>query len=976
MAEWLKNICLSPFKYGLNKINFVTVQAITLIFNTYGKKLLKMDVEKIIKKNECDDNFDIFYLYPLYLKQIDQDIGPNLVKIIDGVINDMAISIPWKTILTDPTIINIGNINLSMSLTQHIENIELSMIENTNSYFGINKNKIKENQDLITAYNDIHQLLTQYFNKIKLQIELLEITILDHFKIIIHNIFYDNEIINIENIYIYTLDKETNKLSEINKIILNTVSLDLEINEILIDPLFVNYLPNYYVNDKKSDLILNININFFQMEKIISKGISIIIDTNNIVIKKLSYLVIEDILIYQENNNYQNLLTYDLDKNICLFEKPINLKLENWCDVNNWIDYVKNTIKIISDKLTTINPNNMAKKTIIIRNLSTNIIYGDDLYDIKLKQISIHNTIILSEVKIIYGDINGIFNNILFKENGKILLTESSVWSNEFKIISKKACLKKSITEFNILFDDAYASNISQIVKFVTNMIDKFTINDKIEQSINLSNSINDLSKTLKTMEEKNKPYLIYLGIKNSNIALKHENIDFDIVIQNGNVCITTKSANNIVADIFMDKSLVSKIDSKYISLNSILINKFKIFIDPEIFDKINYLFGTLTPDTHHFDTDTNTEISEQGLKELHNALSRSIISHDIKDLENKLNITTNSIIQHNIEKNKISMSNTPIVKIISESFENLHTALIDDYCVEEKKQNKIQLSLYLQSLQIYFFDKIDTHKKNTEFLCAVFKEIEFRKISEEMPIVEKPLIIIREQDVKPRPKNCDRYLLKIKTGAIIDVTSRNPEWKYFIKFANNDMIDIDIMLHGNILRSSIITSSVIANIREETLLRLLAFFSNSHHAPKNNRPIYIEHFSINSFNVVINYSPIVLKQFGIESNALSIKDFKIKLSNQNISNISGVDKLVTLLGEQWKKDINPDNILQFIPNIKAIHPYTTPIAQFINLTTRYFKNARNKKRLRSITKNINRGTDMITNIVKYGVNQVWELFN
>ena len=96
---------------------------ISIFFNLYGKRLLKIDDDKIIKKNECKDDKDIFYFYPLTIKQIEQNVGLNLITILSGTINDLILSVPWKAILTDPTLIEIDNIKLVTTFNENMESI-------------------------------------------------------------------------------------------------------------------------------------------------------------------------------------------------------------------------------------------------------------------------------------------------------------------------------------------------------------------------------------------------------------------------------------------------------------------------------------------------------------------------------------------------------------------------------------------------------------------------------------------------------------------------------------------------------------------------------------------------------------------------------------------------------------------------------------------------------------------------------------
>ena len=993
MAEWLKNICLSPFKYGLNKINFVAVNAISMIFNLYGKRLFKMEDDKIIKENECKEERDIFYLYPLHLKQIEQDAGLNLIKIESGVINDLVISVPWQAILSEPTLITISNIELIMSFTQNTNSIYLCSLENTNSYFLTSKNNIKENQDLMNAYHEINSLLLQYFNKINLQIETIEIVLLDHFKITIDNMTYSNDVVSIDRILLQSLAEEKNKIISLEKIVYNKLTFDLSIGEIFIDPCFVEYLPEYYTDDSKSDLIINVTVDVLRMENMCVKNLEFRIAPNEITIKQILYASVENILLFKENieSDNNNLIVFDAINNICTFGKPINIKFSDITDVIQWIKQINKIIDCITKKIIVISldDSQIKQPLLCIQNITANIVYGDDIFGVRLNRIHIGEKNKLLGVKIVYEDTNAIIDEIVFNEENGVTMINTDVKSKEFHIFSVSVTISKQDSGLNIYFDKTDAINLTEIINFVTAMIDKFTLKKK--ESV--QKSICEIRQ-----EEKKKSYLVSLHISNSKIFVKYEETNFDIIIKKSNICITTKEASDIMADILMNGYLVARLQSKYIFSDSINVDVLQFFIDPEIFDQLNYLCGTLTPEPIQYEP--VVEITPEGLKQLHDALARSMISGTVDELEKSLNETTKTIIEtcQNPKSNgkifngkifngkifngKIfndKIFNAPQINILATSFANLRMVLIDDY-IEEKEPEGLQLKMIIKSFHCYFFNKLVLYneqvKSESAFLCAILKDIEFKKIKEKYKEPNKPLISIFESSKLLKPNTMDKYSLLIKTGGIIDTRCNNPEWKYFTKFSRDSMLDATIIMHGDALRISINLASITANIREETLLRLLAFFSNSHHAPKNNSLSYIEYFNINGIDIILNYYPLILEQIGMGPAVFTLKDFKLCLSPQMISHTEGFDKLMNIIGNKWKDDINPDNIIQFIPNIKIIQPYAVPVINFFQLTTRYFRHSHNKRKIRAITKNINKGADMLSAFIKNGVDQVWEYFN
>lgn len=1000
MAEWFKNICLSPFKYGLNKVNYIAINAITVLFNLYGKRLLKIDMDNIIKKNECVEDRDNFYLHPLQLKEIEQIVGLNVIKIDNGTINDIVISVPWKAMLSEPTFITISSISLKLSLSKNINSIYFSALENSNSYFGINNKNINENQDLLNTYKEINGMLTKYFNRINLKIDLIECVLIDHFKIVIHNLEYVNGAINVDKIIVCSLDKENHKLIEVNK--LNFIiesdadgqvsgNSKLSVNELVIDPFVVDYLPNFYTDNSKSNFDLDVSINTLRMDKIMAKEILFCINPNHLVVKKLSYLDIDDILLLRKINTDKNLFVFDIDKNICSFEQQLQLKLGSISELIDWITYFNNVIDTATKRMIVMSIDELpAKKQFYINNVGVNVIYGDDPFNIQIKQISTGNNVILNDVNIQHNDIDGIVDSIVIEENGEVTLQGAIIQSNKFSIVSNTTKIIKTNTKLDLLFVEADTTGITEIVNFVTSMIDKFSTPSKEETKL-----ISQGESMISQEEPSNiivpvtiNPFMVNLLIRQSNINFKHEHFNFKILVSKADVCITTKSANHVIGEVLMNNYLILKLCAKHLSSTSFLVESLKIYMDPEIFDQMNYLFGTLTPESSS-NFEPTVEISEEGLEQLRNALSKSMVSTNISNFENIINNTTNTIIENHSVKisqpTALQILNSPNIKLLSQSFTNLRDILIDNYVIDSQQHHKPNMRILVQSVHLFLFDKLSARNKNIKndiaFLCFILKDIDFMKI-EQLPNRNEPSVLLANEPIvhiintRTHTKIKQKYILKINTGAIIDITCQNPEWKYFVKFSNDNMLNATAIMYDDVLRANINLSSLSTNIREETLLRILAFFSNSHHAPKNSNPIFIEYFNINGINVTVNYLPLVLRQVSGSADSFALKNFKIVLTPQIITQVNGLDKLINIMGEHWKKDVNPNNILQFLPNIQIIQPYATPIVRFIQLTTKYFKHAKNKKKIRAITKNLNRGANMITGFVKHGIDHVWELFN
>jgi len=126
----------------------------------------------------------------------------------------------------------------------------------------------------------------------------------------------------------------------------------------------------------------------------------------------------------------------------------------------------------------------------------------------------------------------------------------------------------------------------------------------------------------------------------------------------------------------------------------------------------------------------------------------------------------------------------------------------------------------------------------------------------------------------------------------------------------------------------------------------------------------------------MVNYYPLILKQMGLGPHVLTLKDFHIKLSPQLIHHAGNLSELLDIVGNRWKKDINPENLLQFIPNIKIIQPYATPVMRILHIISQYLQRKDNQKKIRNLTKNINNGINLMTGLIKTGATHVWDLFS
>ena len=217
-----------------------------------------------------------------------------------------------------------------------------------------------------------------------------------------------------------------------------------------------------------------------------------------------------------------------------------------------------------------------------------------------------------------------------------------------------------------------------------------------------------------------------------------------------------------------------------------------------------------------------------QRLWRVQKALSESMIVDNIT----QLNDTIESITKSNLEKK----DNILDADILFKSCSNIKSMIIDNYSVVANIIDSAALNIKITTSHLYLFDKLVMHKNGENmhpFICILFKNLTFEKFNELYHEEKTSTIQIMGPKMVKRPENITKFILKINSGAIVDMLCTDFEWKYFVKFAQKEFIEANIIIHGDSYKINLNFSPITASIREEILLRLLAFISHSHHTPK-----------------------------------------------------------------------------------------------------------------------------------------------
>ncbi len=972
--EWLRNICSIPINFGLDKTNYIVTNIITFVFNLYGQRLLKTDSDKIIRLTECNHNHNIFHLYPLNLKECNQDIMNNTIIIENGLIDGLDLIVPWKSLFSDTITIKINNIDLNVIIKERDKYESMSLLEDTNSYLYESEKITDIDKNIVDILNEINLLLKKCFNNIDIEINLVTIHLKDALSVVVRDIKYSNQLLSCKNISVYSVSKSTDKYLDINKIELNCKLIgtkNLLIGDIFVDSRIVDALPIIYLTDCESHIDFQILIDKFNLDDICLTKLAVSINENKIIVRDFFKMEVNSAIIVSKSAllSVYHVITFDSKYKTCDFEQCICCNIIDIYSLINLTKEYSHTIKTLKNKFVSDDVKNYS---LSINNLKI-IIVGQDSIKIDVKKIIIgeniellglnveyQNTFIVCERCIVNNsdDKNMIsFHNI--SSNNKVLDLESE------KIIYKKI-IDNNNTKHTVTFCRLKSPDIIETINYVSELIN--TIKSKLIPNISGNARDNSVNNHEKVSDDNKEPF-VSINIYNSIGTLKYKSLVLDLFVDQSNICLTTKTAIDTIINISLKNIIIAKISLQTITKDFVSVNSLKIFIDPDILDQLIYFSGLLKPSNETIiNNDYNQDIPPNVLEKIQEALSNTIISTSIEDLENSLQISTDGLFMNSCQNDYTNNLASPMIKILSDSVNNLRTAIINDYSNDVPNNN---FKLNIDSVHIYLYDKL-TIEKTKSFLFIVIKNSSF-VLSHKKIIPNNPHIIIQNRNTEQSNIKTS-YKLLIDGLAFIDNDSIDSNWKYLLKFKNK-AINIHTILFNDTVKTYIRTSDFHANIREETLIRLFAFISNPNQFTTNNskQTIFIEKFFMGEINGTINYLPIVFKNISFNSINLSIQDYQINIPIQSIRNVNGFDKLTKIIKTNIEKEINPKNVLQFVPNINIIEPYAMPITRIIALIGKYFKHDKNKQKLRKITRSIQNNMGVITGTISHNLQRIFD---
>lgn len=355
----------------------------------------------------------------------------------------------------------------------------------------------------------------------------------------------------------------------------------------------------------------------------------------------------------------------------------------------------------------------------------------------------------------------------------------------------------------------------------------------------------------------------------------------------------------------------------------------------------------------------------------------------DVKiDDFNILKLFADEISKKNTNINKIKLIITPSIFDKLNEFVGFFKKINEDTNEEIKETlNNSYIFENISDFEHTLNEKLDTVKNNYENLTEIIVQNYFDEKNVDLNIsIEKfitrlisdenqnSFLNLEISDISLKINNLDDKIINFYIGpCTIQDTFAFDSWRNFLE-CDNLITDASIVLSETDIQIDFNVSPFTMNIREETLLRILAFFSKSSSNSSNKN---IRKFRINSIDISLSYYPIALKQV-ISSDILSLSNFKISLSPIYLTDISNFDKLFNEIKEQWIKDLNLSNIFQFVPNIKIINN-SIPLEYIIQLLKSYFRYSYNQRKIRYFTK---KGKKMINKLAKYGIEYIWQIFD
>lgn len=923
MTEWFNKI-----QYGsgfiISKLgelasgsaNRIASNTITMIFNLYGSRLFRIDLDEIIRLNECVDDRDIFYINPIQLRESHQTIGSTSFVINSGKIDGLVISIPWRQMLKQSTEITIDSITLNANVTMAAPILITSLVS-TIPYL---KGKTLEDHHLAETYSDIYDILTQYFQKVNLRIGILTLRIDGHCDLVATSLVYSEGQLEVASIQIFF---EKNLLATFTQLAYSSPS-NLTVESIVVDSLLLDHLPTYYYTATPSVFSYTFICKSFVMDDMMASGIELVVSDKGIFLSQLQSFVIQDVALIAAQPI--------VFANGCIEATTIAPFIIKLVDVSKLMEKIGEIrdkcmrAKCLVQETQKVDAVTEEPTDLVVKNLVVRIVYGTSTVSIKAENI------VMQPDK---------WQSTNFEIEYDEMVIKSSGWMEFNGVVSK-------VVLTNV---DLQNSCIQLTAKSITTEVGNAVVvtfeNADLEGVVELVDAVTSLILRLQGEKQENQPdetetprtYLIQ--IKTSVLRCQFGNTTILMRITDGLFDLTNQTATDILATFTINAYRTIQLDCTHLTTSYADIRELELHLDPEMTDLLAKMMGTLR---------TEREEDEDDAMLL---LTQSVIAKSVEELD---------LLMGGEEHQEMADG----LNLLEKSFYDLRKVLIDDYLEEKSHLVTGEMVAKIHHLKLHLYDSMMKVEKTNghesivmPFMVGDLDEVEFKKISE-------------------TGTTCRiRYTVSIERIHLEDLQAEDNWSNFIVQEGVNASVVHEAQ---TIKISTVIRPVRVNIREETLLRFLSFFATSyqlpsspSFHPLSQSPELHqvITQCTINEISLTINYFPMILQGVG---SALSLKDYHLRLRPQFYEN-TDYSTLAKKIFANWQQDINPESFVKLIPNVKIIQPYAIPIINFVKLVTRYFQHTGNRRKIRELTRNISSNTTMVAKFVKMQVVNVVDYF-
>jgi hypothetical protein len=201
----MKDKYIDPF---IEKINYSFIYTICTALNIYGKRLLKIETD-LIEKIDIKNSEAIIYLYPINFNNMEHIYEKNKIIIDNMTIDNIILKIAINNNKINHARVEINEINISIDFSKHDDSVYYSIIDSVNSFLKNNTNDATDshkNDDIIFIVREFKKIISQYFEKIDININLIKINLKNDIVVTIRNFFSINYVVSNKSEIIITID--------------------------------------------------------------------------------------------------------------------------------------------------------------------------------------------------------------------------------------------------------------------------------------------------------------------------------------------------------------------------------------------------------------------------------------------------------------------------------------------------------------------------------------------------------------------------------------------------------------------------------------------------------------------------------------------------------------------------------------------------------------------------------------------------